>query len=875
MKELIVQNSSTALREPELYMGQDLANQVNETLNRYVDVPYGISLWLSETCQEMESEGASAIGNEILRKIITTIRDDVKSVPFIVFNDNNIAKIRYFLRTPLLAKKFVLLNYPTPMSGIGSGLGLAGRSYMDSLLGNIISKSSLPDTELGTYDFFEQPSKQPSSVHNTTEARIWTGLEIVHEICYEIFNALFRIDSEVKHVTLMWIGDCFQANAGRGKMWTREMGPLLANNLASDGFILNLSAVLLRFCRPFTHGVGNPKLLKIDPTYTSVECSVAEDSRLKNIHLKTTKDETFLLPSEEGEKDKEDVPNQFNFVSDIFFVAHKSLDLGLRVCHEKFVKLNQELGRQQHAYREVLASGQTSSPAAEGIQKRMDGLMTRYLSMKAALLVPSVIENAMFLCSASGAWLVQLALSLESPRLSEIRDLTFPLQDDLIPPALKHVPEFVIENVCEQLLLVRRFCPQQFEQNGEYLPLILDFILTFMGSPKWVKNPHLRARLAESLENLLPLHQLEGANSVSFGSFNREQLFLGHPRRLEIVPTLLHVFVDIETTGQAVEFEMKFSYRRPMYDVMKYVWEMEDYRTKFFDMAAFAEEHIENEDAPIFLRFVNLLINDAIFLLDEALGYMKNIQEQQQEQEQNWPNLPPQERSQNEAQLSHIGRLARYHNIMGTETIQMLVKLTGAIKAVFTHPTMVDRIAAMLNYFLKNLVGPNRKSFKVKNLNDFAFKPGDIVTDICRIYVNLENCDTFLSSVSRDGRSYSPELFKQASEVLVKIGRGDLVTDLHSVEKKVEQAAENLKADEDLFADAPDEFLDAILSHLMTDPVRLPNSMQIVDRSTIARHLLSDQTDPFTRAPLTMEQIEPLEELKAKIQNWKAEKRGQ
>ena len=48
------------------------------------------------------------------------------------------------------------------------------------------------------------------------------------------------------------------------------------------------------------------------------------------------------------------------------------------------------------------------------------------------------------------------------------------------------------------------------------------------------------------------------------------------------------------------------------------------------------------------------------------------------------------------------------------------------------------------------------------------------------------------------------------------------------------------------------------MSHLMSDPVRLPNSLQIVDRSTIARHLLSDQTDPFTRAPLTMDQVEPL-----------------
>jgi len=50
--------------------------------------------------------------------------------------------------------------------------------------------------------------------------------------------------------------------------------------------------------------------------------------------------------------------------------------------------------------------------------------------------------------------------------------------------------------------------------------------------------------------------------------------------RLEVVSTLLHVFVDIEMTGQAVAFEMKFSYRRPMYEIMKYLWEMEDYKKK-------------------------------------------------------------------------------------------------------------------------------------------------------------------------------------------------------------------------------------------------------------------------------------------------------
>lgn len=50
---------------------------------------------------------------------------------------------------------------------------------------------------------------------------------------------------------------------------------------------------------------------------------------------------------------------------------------------------------------------------------------------------------------------------------------------------------------------------------------------------------------------------------------------------------------------------------------------------------------------------------------------------------------------------------------MGNETIEVLELMTRGIKAVITHPTMTERLAAMLNYFLKTLTGPDRKNFKV------------------------------------------------------------------------------------------------------------------------------------------------------------------
>lgn len=60
----------------------------------------------------------------------------------------------------------------------------------------------------------------------------------------------------------------------------------------------------------------------------------------------------------------------------------------------------------------------------------------------------------------------------------------------------------------------------------------------------------------------------------------------------------------------------------------------------------------------------------------------------------------------------------------------------------------------------------------------------------------------------------------------------------------------------------------------MLDPVILPSSKVTVDRTTISRHLLSDQTDPFNRESLTMDQVISDIALKEKIDAWIRERRS-
>lgn len=63
-----------------------------------------------------------------------------------------------------------------------------------------------------------------------------------------------------------------------------------------------------------------------------------------------------------------------------------------------------------------------------------------------------------------------------------------------------------------------------------------------------------------------------------------------------------------------------------------------------------------------------------------------------------------------------------------------------------------------------------------------------------------------------------------------------------------------MEDEDELYEDAPDEFLDPLMQTLMQDPVELPNSHTIIDKLTIKKHLMNDPHDPFNRSPLTLEQ---------------------
>ena len=100
-----------------------------------------------------------------------------------------------------------------------------------------------------------------------------------------------------------------------------------------------------------------------------------------------------------------------------------------------------------------------------------------------------------------------------------------------------------------------------------------------------------------------------------------------------------------------------------------------------------------------------------------------------------------------------------------------------------------------------------------------------------------------------------------------------MLADVEALAAKLKRLGQEAEEEDLDTSDAPDEFLDAMMYTLMEDPVMLPSSKQVVDRATIARHLLSSQTDPFNREPLTMEGVQAMPELKAEIDAWVQKKK--
>uniref|UniRef100_A0A8C7Z192 Ubiquitin conjugation factor E4 A n=1 Tax=Oryzias sinensis TaxID=183150 RepID=A0A8C7Z192_9TELE len=855
---LTVSNARTVLLTPEIYVNQNVYEQLLDLLLEGIRgaQPEEVVEFLEEVITGLLSDQEVRSFQEVLVPVLDIFQGRVKELDLcqpLLYSYLDV--LLYFSHHKDISK--VLVEHIQPKDPAN------GLQYQKSLIGAVLNISCLLKTPgvVEGHGYFLNPSRSSAQETKVQEANIHQFMGQFHDKLHQIFKNLLQRSVETRHLLLTWLGNCLQANAGRAKIWANQMPEIFFQMYASDAFFLNLGAVLLKLCQPFCKP-RSPKLLTFNPTYCAFKDISDEERRNRSIHARGLDKETCLIPV--PPQQLVEPAQSYSLLTENLIFTQLTMYLGFHRLHDQMVKINQSLHRVQVACQEAQ---RTHNPMTEQLLEQFERLMIVYLSTKAATTQPAMLQCCLNLQASTAALLVQISLGNQGP---DHVALCFPLPS-LRNNMLCYVPEFFAENLGDFFIFLRRFADDVLETSAENLEPILNFITVFMGNVERMKNPHLRAKLAEVLEAVMPHMEPLAPGAAQPIVFQRERVFCSYRHAPQLAEALITVFVDIEFTGDPHQFEQKFNYRRPMYPILKYMWSKENYRESIKHLANYASENLEAMNPPLFLRFLNLLTNDAIFLLDEAIQYLSKIKVLQLERDRGeWEGLAPDARREKESSLQMFGQLGRFHNIMSNETIGTLAFLTSEIRGIFVHPFLAERIISMLNYFLQHLVGPKMGALKVKDFSEFDFKPQQLVSDICTIYLNLgDKSNFFFSFVPKDGRSYSPTLFSQTLRVLKKINKpGDMIVAFGVLADKIKSHADRQQQEEETYADAPDEFLDPIMSTLMMDPVLLPSSNVTVDRSTIARHLLSDQTDPFNRSPLTMDQIRPNVELKQQILQW-------
>ncbi|KAJ3326826.1 hypothetical protein HDU93_002274 [Gonapodya sp. JEL0774] len=384
-------------------------------------------------------------------------------------------------------------------------------------------------------------------------------------------------------------------------------------------------------------------------------------------------------------------------------------------------------------------------------------------------------------------------------------------------------------------------------------------------NPAWVRNPYLKAKLVD-----VPMYRTPDGRPVG----RLDDVFANHRMcREHLVGALTRFYVDVEQTGAHTQFYDKFNIRYNISAILRNVWNDPNHRSRLVALS-------RNRELGGFVRFVNMLVNDVTFLLDEGISKLVEIRTVQQEMADasTWGSQTEDYRKERLEILSSAERQASSYMSLANETVHMFMYMTSDpnIAAAFSAPELVGRMALMLDHNLATLVGPKCMDLKVRDPERFSFNPKNLLKEIVQIFMNLSRRDEFVTAVAQDTRNYKRVFFDRAKDILVvktRLLNPDDVAPLDTFVRKVDAAVIAGEEDEEDIGDYPDEYRDSVLYTLMEDPVQLPSSKAVVDRSTIRAHLLNDPHDPFNRQPLKYEDLIPLTDLKQEIADWKAARR--
>ncbi|KAJ3770697.1 ubiquitin conjugation factor E4 [Lentinula raphanica] len=696
-------------------------------------------------------------------------------------------------------------------------------------------------------NYFSEPEKRSPQDLESSYASLRGTLKSLQSSLFQIFNTLVRTGPSSREAVLRYFSRVVSLNVKRAGL---QVDP---ETVASDSFMVNIQTILYRFAEPFMDA-NYTKIDRIDPLYYahSDRVDITEETRIKA----TVQEASSWAEENRGGP----APN---FISDIFYLTIAMSHYGYQKTISNFNDLEKHMEDIERHLNFLNGDGSwMGTPFQARIQASINNIKNEKAKVQSAqcayeaqLKDPELIFRSIGFTLFLSVWLIRQA---DPKKTHPNPPAELPLSKD-VPMSFRVLPEYIVEDIVDYFYFATRHAPDKFELAGKNELMI--FILTFLSSTWYIKNPFLKSKINDVLFMSIWGYGRESTGILG-GLLNTHPLALKH-----LMSVLMHFYIEVEQTGASSQFYDKFNARRNISYVLKVVWNNPTHRDAL---------NREAENVDKFVRFINLMINDVTYLMDESLSEMTQIHDIQTEMDdtEQWNAKPLEYRREREGTLRQLERHASSYTTLGRSTVELLKLFTAETKRPFMMPEIVDKLAAMLDYNLEALVGPRMQNLKVREPAKLRFEPKALLSDLLQIFLNLSDQPEFTRAIAGDGRSYSKELFEQAEKIMIKrsLKSGSDIEKWRLLITKVEEAKETLEAEEDL-GEVPDEFLDPLMFSIMRDPVILPTSRTTIDRATIKSHLLSDTTDPFNRMPLAIEDVVPNVELKKQIEAFLIERK--
>ena len=462
-----------------------------------------------------------------------------------------------------------------------------------SFLGPFLAPSVFPEEDPGVAELHFTAESITSSQVKSAQGELQPSLEIYRKQLHEVFYPILLTKSS-RPSCLSWLAAALTRNSKRQQLQTNE------RLVAGDGFMLNLVSLLQQLC-------SKVKQDKVDPAYLySDTCRIdtADDSRLKS----TSQD--FKEFQEKQEKGKE-----ANFPTECWWLTLYAHHVGvlpiirryqrrLRALRE-LQKMVEDLEKTEPAWKNHPSAGHNKS-----MIKKWKQQIKKQSKSKACADIGLLDENLFSRCLSFYSSVCEHVMRLLDPANPNPNHPNLPLQSD--PPHLfKLLPEWLVDDMADFLLFGLQFMPATVSAQVDLG--IVTWLLVSLSHTHHFSNPHMVSRLVEILFVVNP-----GVQDKTHEMYAR---IMSHYISQEFLPgSLMTFYTEVEQTGSSNEFYDKFTIRYHISIIMKSMWESGTHK-----MAIISESH----NGKNFIKFINMMMNDTTFLLDESLDALKRIHDVQ------------------------------------------------------------------------------------------------------------------------------------------------------------------------------------------------------------------------------------------------------